>query len=230
MKSILRLILTVACSAGILSSTFAADVRKNNPSRSDVEDILEEIGEGHFPEKMKLSPLGSVETDSTYYHVFYGTLKSSAYHLIFFDNTPTYLGYYLISLHPIGHGKGVVELYLTSDSITTISIGDEGPADKISIEGVPGQFKFVRAPVEEEPEEEAVATAANTPSKPKKKPEYRSWNITKDGKVRNVTSAIFVELKDKKVTIKDGKSGQVATFPISTLSAADKAYLKDLLQ
>lgn len=230
MKSISRLILTVACSAGILSSTFAADVKKNKPSKSDVEDILEAIGEGHFPEKMKLAGLGSVETESTYYHVFYGTLKNGSYHLIFFDNTPAYLGYYLISYKPIGHGKGVVELYLTSDSITTIPIGDEGPKDKISIEGATGQFKFVRAPVEEEPEEETVAAKDNTPSKPNKKPEYRSWNITKGGKVRNVTSAIFVELKDKKVTIKDGKSGQVATFPISTLSAEDKAYLKDLLQ
>jgi hypothetical protein len=231
MTSISRLILIAACSAGILSSTFAANVGKNKPSRKDVEEILEEIGGDHFPEKMKISPIGPVETDSTYYHVFSGTLKKSGYHLIFFDNSLNYLGYYLITLEPIGYGEGEIYLYLTSDSTYTIEIGDDGPPEKINITELNQQAKFVRAPVKEEPEEEEiVASTDNTPAKEKKEPEYRPWNITKGGKVRHVPSAIFVEIKDKNITIRNAKNGKVATFPISAFSAEDREYLKDLLQ
>jgi hypothetical protein len=231
MTSISRLILIAACSAGILSSTFAANVGKNKPSRKEVEQILEEIGGDHFPEKMKVSPIGPVETDSTYYHVFYGTLKKSGYHLIIFDNEKTYLGYYLITLEPTGYGEGEIYLKLTSDSTIAVQIPDEGPLEKFNISELAQQATFVRAPVKEEPEEEEIVTSTdNTPAKVKKVPEYRPWNITKDNKVRHVPSAIFVEIKDKDITIRNAKNGQVATFPISAFSAEDRAYLKDLLQ
>ena len=87
------------------------------------------------------------------------------------------------------------------------------------------------APVKEEPEEEeSVAAENNAPSKPKKKPEYRSWTINKDGQALAIETAIFVELKDGDITIRDGKKGLVATVPVKSLSAADKEYLRDLLQ
>ena len=83
MKITYKVMLTAACSAGILYSALAADVSKNKPSRRDVEQTLEEIGGEHFPEGMKISPVGPVETDTTYYHIFYGTRKEGGYHLIF---------------------------------------------------------------------------------------------------------------------------------------------------
>ena len=231
MTSIYRLLLTAVCVAGILSTTFAADVRKNKPSRSDVEKILEEIGGEHFPAKMKISPLGPIETESTYYHAFYGALKNGSYHLIFFDNTPAYLGYYLISLQPTGYGEGQVELYLSSSSTAIIPIPDSGPPEKIRIVELGKTAPFIRAPVKEEPEEEeTVAAENNTPSKPKKKPEYRAWTITKDRKPLDIESAIFVKMEDGVVTIKNGKNGRIASVPASALSPADKEYLQDLLQ
>jgi hypothetical protein len=210
----------------------ADDIQKNKPARRDVEQILEEIGGAHNPEKMKVSPLGSVETDSTYYHVFYGSLKKGGYHLIFFDNTPAYLGYYLISLEPTGYGEGEIYLYLTSNSTITIPIGDEGPPEKLRMGDTGMQAaRFIMAPVKEEPEEEAaVSSKGQAAVKAKKKPEYRSWNITKDGKVINVPSAIFIEMKDGNIALKNGKNGSMATVPAKSLSAADKDYLQDLLQ
>ena len=44
MKITYKVMLTAACSAGILYSALAADVSKNKPSRRDVEQTLEEIG------------------------------------------------------------------------------------------------------------------------------------------------------------------------------------------
>ena len=131
MKTTYKVMLAAACSAGILYSAFAADVRKNKPSRRDVEQTLEEIGGEHFPEGLKISPVGPVETETTYYHVFYGIRKKGGYHLIFFDNTPEYLGYYLVSYEPVGYNEGEVVLYRTSDSTTIVPIPDEGPPEKI---------------------------------------------------------------------------------------------------
>lgn len=231
MTSISRLMLTAVCASGILSNTFAADVKKNKPSRNDVEAMLVEAGGEHFPEGLKLSPVGPVETDSTYYHVWYGTRKKGGYHLIFFDNTPAYLGYYLIALEPVGYGEGEIYLYLTSASKYTITIGDEGPPEKISITELNQQAKFVRPPVKEEPvEEEMVETRDKGPAKPKRKPEYRAWTITKDRKPLNIESAIFVKMEDGVVTIKNGKNGRIANVPASSLSPEDKEYLKDLFQ
>lgn len=231
MTSISRLILTAVCASGILFNTYAADVRKNKPSRSDVEKILEEIGGEHFPEGMQISPIGPVETDSTYYHIFVGTRRKGGYHLIFFDNTPTYLGYYLLSLEPTGYGEGEIYLYLTSSSTYTITIGDDGPPEKINITDLGQVAKFVRAPVKEEPVEEvAVKKVDRGPAKPTKIPEYRSWKITMDSKVLNIESAIFVKAQKGIVTIKNGKNGMVADVPASALSAEDKEYLQDLFQ
>ncbi|HSR87747.1 MAG TPA: hypothetical protein VLL07_02240, partial [Pontiella sp.] len=231
MKRTYKLMLTAACLAGLLYSAFAADVRKNKPKTKDVEQVLEAIGGEHFPEGMKISPVGPVETETTYYHVFYGTRKKGGYHLIFFDNTPTYLGYYLISYEPTGYGEGEIYLYRTSDSTTTVPIGDDGPPEKILTDESGMKAKFVPAPVVEEPEEEAAdATTALAPPKKKKKPEYREWNIAKDGKLINVPSAIFVEMKDGNVSIMNAKNGLIATVPIGSLSPEDKQYLKELLQ
>ena len=233
MKNISRLMLIALFATGLLSTTFAADVSKNKPSRNDVKEMLAEAGGEHYPEDLKVSPVGPVETDSTYYHVWYGTRKKSGYHLIFFDNTPAYLGYYLISLEPTGYGEGEIYLYLTSDSKYTIEIGDAGPPEKINITELNQQAKFVRAPVKVEPveeEEEEIQLTEKGPAKPKKKPEYRSWVIIKGGKELNVESAIFVKVEKGVVTIKNGKNGLTANVPVGSLSPADKEYLQDLLQ
>lgn len=230
MTTISRLILAVLCATGILSDTFAADVKKNKPARRDVENILEEIGGEHFPEDMKISPIGPLETDSTYYHIFSGTKRKGGYHLIFFDNTPAYLGYYLITLEPIGYGEGEIYLYLGSDSTVTIAIDDAGPPEKIKFPEIGQQANFVRAPVKEEPVEEEVQSTKKGVVKPKKTPEYRSWVITKGGKELNIESAIFVKFEDGIVTIKNGKNGLIANVSAGSLSPADKEYLKDLFQ
>jgi hypothetical protein len=229
MKSTYKVMLTAACSAGILYSAFAADVRKNKPSRKDVEQTLEEIGGEHFPEGLKISPVGPVETESTYYHVFYGTRKKGGYHLIFFDNTPAYLGYYLISYEPLGYGEGEVILYRTSNSTTIVPIPDEGPPEKILTDDAGLKANFIPAPVVEEPEEETDAAAGLAPQK-KKKPEYREWNIQKDGRLINVPSAIFVKMEDGNVSIMNAKNGLIATVPAGSLSPEDKEYLQDLLE
>lgn len=231
MTSISRLMLAAACAAGILSSTFAADVQKNMPKRKDVEKMLEEAGGEHYPEDLKVSPVGSVETDTTYYHVWYGIRRKAGYHLLFFDNTPAYLGYYLISYEPTGYGEGEIYLYLSSDSRMTIPIDDEGPPEKMRLGDTGMQAKFIPAPIKEEPvEEETVAESSNKSSKEKKAPEYREWNIKKDGKLINVPSAIFVEMKAGNVSIRNAKNGLIATVPAGALSSEDKEYLKDLLQ
>jgi hypothetical protein len=230
MKITYKVMLTAACMAGILYSAFAADVKKNKPSRRDVEQRLEEIGGEHFPEGLKISPVGPVETDSTYYHIWYGTRKKGGYHLIFYDNTPAYLGYYLISYEPTGYGEGEIYLYRTSNSKTTVPVPDEGPPEKILTDESGLMARFIPAPVVEEPEEEPDETAALTSPKKKKKPEYREWNITKGGRVINVPSAIFVEMADGNVSIMNAKNGLIATVPASSLSPEDKAYLKELLQ
>jgi len=224
--------LTAVCLAGIISSTFAAaDVRKNKPSRRDVEKILEEIGGDHYPEHMQVSSIGSVKTDSTYYHVFCGTLRQGGYHLIFFDNTPKYLGYYLISLEPTGYGEGEIYLYLTSSSTVTIPIGDDGPPEKLRIGDTGMQPAiFVPAPVKKEPEADQTAGKGTGSIKTKKKVEYRAWTITKNGQQLHIESAVFVEIKNGDVIIKSGKNDMVATVPMNSLSDKDKAYVKDLFQ
>lgn len=238
MKSISNVVLAFALTAGIVSGSLAADEKKNDPSKSEVEDILEEIGGDHLPERMKINELGSVETDKTYYHIFYGSLKKGGYHLIFFDNTPAYLGYYVITLEPSDYGEGEIYLRQGSGAPVTIPIGDEGPTDKLRIGSTGMTAKFIPAPVKEEPVVEettdgassTAATSTSAPPKEPKKPEYRPWTITMGGTVVNVESAIFVEMKDGKVTIKNAKNGKLATVKASALSDADKEYLRDLLQ
>lgn len=238
MKSISNVVLAFALAAGIVSGSLASDERKNDPSKSEVEDILEEIGGDHFPERMKINKLGSVETDKTYYHIFYGSLKNGGYNLIFFDNTPAYLGYYVVSLEPVDYGEGEIYLRQGSGSPVVITISDDGPPAKLRIGSTGATAKFVPAPEEEEPEVEepaagassTAATSSSAPPKEPKKPEYRSWTITMGGTVVNVESAIFVEMKDGQVTIKNAKNGKLATVKASTLSDADKDYLRDLLQ
>jgi len=226
-------IATMAFSVGILSNTQAADVKKNAPSKSTVEKTLQEIGGDHFPEKMKISELGSIETDSTYYHIFVGTLKGGGFHYIFFDNTPTYLGYYLITYEPYDYGEGEFYLSRTSDSRITVPISDKGPTDKLTLEGTGESVTFVKAPVKEVPVVEAPVAVKSTfggPQKAKKPTEYRPWTVTMGGNVIEVESAIFVEMKDGQVTLQSAKNGQLATVPVKALSAADRAYLRDILE
>jgi len=231
MNNFTTVIATVAFSLGIVSNTLAADVKKNAPSKSTVEKTLKEIGGEHFPEKMKISELGSIETDTTYYHIFVGTLKNGGYHYIFYDNTPTYLGYYEISYEPYDYGEGEIYLSLTSDSRITVPITDAGPTDKLRLGSTGETVTFVKAPVIEKPEVEETTTKRSIggPQKAKKATDYRPWTITMSGKAIEV-EAIFVEMKDGQVTLKSAKNGQLATVPLKAFSNADKAYLKDILE
>ncbi len=232
MNNFSTVVAAIALSLGIVSSTPAADVKKNAPSKSKVEDILEEIGGEHFPEDMKVSFCASVETDTTYYHIFCGTLRKGGYHYIFFDNTPTYLGYYLISYEYYDYGESEFYLSLTSDSRITIPMTDAGPPPQLRLGSTGETVTFVKAPIKEEPVAEVTTSKSSIggPQRAKKATEYRPWTVTMGGNVIEVESAIFVEMKDGQVTLKSAKNGQLANVPAKSLSAKDKAYLKDILE
>ena len=72
MKKILKLMMIALLITGISA---VAGVKKNKMSTRDVITILKEIGPEHYPEKMKVSTVGSIEVGETYYHAFCGTTK-----------------------------------------------------------------------------------------------------------------------------------------------------------
>lgn len=243
--------LTLAIVLGFVSVTLAGYPKKRQPSsKRDVEKALEAAGGDHNPEKIKIKDIGYLKTgteepeETSWFWIYSGQLDDkSGYHLIIFDNTPKYLGYYLVTAEPRDtDGKEYINLY-TDENVDengvplpkTVPFDESGPPKRIQdANGMP--VKFVPAPPPAAPEKStsgsssSTSSASSSSSGPKMEPEYRSWHITIGEKVIEVESAIFVELKNGNVTIKDAKTGRTVTKPIAAFSDEDKEYLKQLLK
>lgn len=241
MKRIFTTALILALVLGIAHDGFA---KKRVPSKRDVERELLKLGGEHSPEGMKIREVGSIEVgDDMYFHVFSGRLEDDAgYHLIIFDNTPQYVGYYQIAFEAQEVGPNAVMIDTGDFDPATeaplykeINIDASGPAARIQINGIPS--KFVKPPEPEVATPDAASSspaapaASNRPAPgtPKRKPEYRTWHVTVGDQVVEVESAVFININKGNVTIKSGKNGKSVTRPVSDFSEEDKAYLKDLL-
>lgn len=236
-----KTLLTILCATSIAVTPSAFAAKKNDPNRKEVQTELEEIQEGHYVERMKISQLCTLDFEDAdgediYYHFYTGTLKSGKYHLIIYDNTPSYLGYYLLDFEPADYEEGTILLdsgESTGDGATLwheVVIKSTGPIDKIRVDGVP--VSFVKNPkLEADANAEATAETGGIPAVPKETAasgeviDYRDWTITIKGNTVTV-NAIFVEVKDGKVTIKNSKNGKEAHIPGSALSEADREYVK----
>ena len=236
-----KTVLMIICAAMATTTlTTFARVKKNDPDKKEVLKELEEIGEGHFVERMKVSDLCTLEFEDEngediFYHVYVGTLKNDKYHLIFYDNTPTYLGYYLIDHEPVDYEDEAVlldtgEANEDGDSeYFEVALKKTGPIQKIRVDGVPVTFQ--KNPKLEAKAEGQVAATGGIPVVPKETSEtgevidYRDWTITIKGNTVTV-NAIFVKVEGGKVTIKNAKNGKEAQIPGSALSDEDKEYVK----
>lgn len=210
-----------ALALGITSSVFAGE--KKNPPRNTkaVEKILEEAGPEHMPEKMRISKVGPVEVGETYFHVYCGTTKKDGYRIIFFNNTPKYLGYYATEYEPVDYEEGAI-LFDTgdSDNYSVMRISAKGPGEKASIEGA-GSVKFVKAPVPK-PTEVKSADGSTVVA------EYRTWTITLKGK-KIPFRAIYIKTEKGTIFLKDEKRGIEKGFPASSLSKEDLEYVKQFI-
>ena len=221
MKKQLNIIVAGLLLAGLATSATAkSDHEEKNPpkNRNAVADILEALGEEHFPEKMKIREIGSVKTDKTYYHVYCGTLNKGGYRVIVFDNKPEYLGYYFIEQYePSGYEDGGVLIDVGGNE-EKIRIEDKGPVGNTRIDGV--STKFIKAPEKkvkafEKPKEEGVEGAL--------KPEFREWTI---GPQKLKVRAIYLSQTFGKVKLRAEASGRESEFAISSISKEDREYIK----
>ncbi len=257
MKKISAWILVVAVAMGAVLSSMAAEAKKNKPkNRRAVELILEEIGGDHNPEKMKVTEVGSVETDTSWFHIYSGYLrKEYEYRIIIFDNTPRYLGYYQTKYRPENVEQDAIILFdETSGRRLKCPLKDPGPLRAVIFNETGDTANFVKGPEPEKPEattdnagdaaqtdtslpgeeqDQGAATEEQKPEEKKpeaKKAEYRSWTIRRNGETIRF-SAVFVEMKDRKtIVVKSSKNGNTADILLTELSPADRQYLQDLLQ
>jgi len=222
--------MTIAIS---MASTTWAKVKKNGPrNNSAVEKALEEASEGHFPEKIKINEIGSVESGNTFYHTYCGTVKKEPYRILIFDNTPTYLGYYPTELEPTDYEEGAVVLD-TGDGETYVylPIPESGPGNKVQLGEGMSAIKFVKNKNLEVKKEASSGTKAIAVPKEKSKNgtviDYREWTISMKGK-KIPFRAIFVKREGSTVFLKDEKRGITKDFPVSKLSMEDKKYIQKL--
>jgi hypothetical protein len=248
MKKILKLMMIALLISGISA---VAGEKKNKMSTRDVITILKEIGPDHFPEKMKVSTVGSLEIGDTYYHAFCGTTKKDGYRVIFMDNKGGYLGYYATEFEPYDYEEKSVMLdsgETNSDGDATpyyLSLGSKGPNKKISINGIQSNFVLnpktdpkaiaaaekataATAAATTEPSLDATEIEADTAT-PSGQPEYRQWTITRGGKEIPV-KAVYVKTEKGKVYLKSAGNGQTVPFAFRELSSEDQDYLRKLLK
>lgn len=229
MKKILGIMITGALIAGMAATVEAATKRekKNEPKNKNAAiELIKAAGEEHFPEKMKVREVGSIKMEKTYYHIYCGALRGgSTYHVIVFDNTPAYLGYYKSSYEPADVEEGAI-LIDTGDSddegnteYAKIRVKETGPTDGTTIQGE--KVRFVEAPEQEKPK--TVESADGTEGS--SEIAYREWTITLGGKKHKVR-AIYVSQTFGKVTLRAEASGKENSFPISSISSEDQAYIK----
>lgn len=222
MKKILYIMMAGAVMA---ISADAASKRedKNEPKdRRAATAAVQAAGAEHFPEKMKIREIGSIKMEKTYYHVYCGELKRGGYHVIVFDNTPRYLGYYLTEYEPTDLEEDGIMLSMDDGELEKIRVKeDTGPVDNTRIDGM--ATKFIKSPVPEK--KKVVAEEGSGEAGDLNKPDFREWTITHGTKKIKVR-AIYVSQTFGKVTLRGEASGKENAFPISSISDEDKAYIK----
>ena len=231
-------ILVTIAAMGMLTAEAA---KKNDPDKKEVLKLMEEIGDVHFEERMKVNDLCSLKFEDasgedSFYHIYVGTLKKGGYHVIVYNNVPEYLGFYKVEYEPSDYEEGTILLDSgDSDedgntSYFNLPIPDNFKGATVRIDGVP--TKFVKNPqLEEKAAGSALAKTGGIPVVPKETSasgeviDYRDWKITMNGKEITV-NAIFVKVDKGKVTIKNSKNGREAQIPGSALSDEDKEYVR----
>ena len=233
MNKTAKLMMITLLVAGIAT---AGGEKKKTPKTQDVEVALEAAGTDHFPEKMKVRKVGSIEAGETYYHAYCGTTKKEGYRVIFMDNSGNYLGYYATEYEPSDYEEDAILLDSgESDedgntSYYAINIGQTGPADQIQIDGIP--VPFVKNPKNDTKTASATASTGSSTESAKNglvQPEYREWIVSRGGKKIPVR-AIYVKTAGSKIFLKSEVNGKTVPFQLRELSRPDQDYLKQLEQ
>jgi hypothetical protein len=236
MKKILGMIVILAIVTSIATDAAAKRERKEQPNSRAAKEAVEAAGGEHYPEKIKIKRVSSVEVGETYYHIYEGELDKLGFHIIIFDNYKNYLGYYTSDYPPTNNE---VEGSIVLDSGDVDDDGEQkyflipidlkkGPPGKVSIGGMPSAF--VKAPLPEGAKTgtpsangEQAGTEAVADEVPG--PEYRDWIIIHKGK-KIPARAIFVKFEAGKVYLKLEANGAEKGFALHTLSREDQAYVK----
>ncbi len=225
MKRTLGIITMMALATGIASNVMAKTEKKDQPKARFVKEALEALGGTHFPEKIKIKRISSIEIGETYYHVYEGELEKTGYHIIVFDNQRNYLGYYKSDFPPTNYeiegciviDSGNVDEDTGDQLYFPIPINPKkGLPKKVQIGGMP--TSFVQAP-------KSAATTKGAAGDGEITPEYREWVILHKGKKIPVR-AIYIKQSSGKVYLKAEASGATKPFLISSLSRDDQAYVK----
>ena len=240
MKRTLGIVAILALAVGIATHTTAKTERKDQPKARFVKETLEALGGAHFPEKMKVKRINSIEIGETYYHVYEGELDKTGYHIIIFDNKRNYLGYYKSNFPPTNYqieGSIVIDPGTVDDDgdplYFSIPIDEtKGLPPRLQLGGMPTAFE--KSPTYDEVV--TGATGGGTASKGKTAkttenaeeeivPEFRTWTIAFKGKPVEAR-AIFVKREKNQVYLRLEATGKEKGFPLHTLSKADQEYVK----
>lgn len=230
MKNTMATILMMTAAMGIATGVLAKSEKKNPPKSGDVEKMIKDAGGDHFPEDMKVNKVGPIEVGDTYYHAYCGSLQKGGYRVILFDNSPAYLGYYATEFEASDYEEGAVLLDSgeSDEEGNTdwyyIRIGNDGPKEKVSIDGIPTPF-VKNKKSEEEKKAEATKAATTSADNGGLQPEYREWSIRAGAKEMKFT-AIYIKQAGGKVYLKEQKRGITKDFSISKFSKEDQAYIK----
>ncbi len=236
MKKTLSMIVVLAMAIGIATNAVAKRERKEQPNSRAAKEAVEAVGGEHYPEKIKIKRVSSIEAGDTYYHIYEGELHKLGYHIIIFDNYKNYLGFYKSNYAPSNYE---IEGSIVMDSGDVDENGDplyyripidpkKGLPGKISIGGTPAAL--VKAPLPEGAktgnptaggeQEDSEAAVDERPV-----PEYRDWIILHKGK-KIPARAIFMKFEAGKVYLKLEANGAEKGFALHTLSREDQTYIK----
>ena len=195
---------------------------KKNPPRNTraVEIALMEAGEPHFPEDIDIQKLGPIKHNDTYFHVYAATLDEN-FRVLYFNNTPTYIGYYEVVFEPVDYEEGAVLLAGGGGSYFSIPLSKEGPAKEVVIDGSSIPF-VINEKANKAPEKTTENESSDTP-----KIVYRTWTVNIKG--RNIpVKALFIRKEGSQIFLQDEKRGIVKGFSLSKLGKEDVAYLRTI--
>ena len=238
MKKILSMIAVLAMATGIATNSAAKRERKEQPNSRAAKEAVEAVGGEHYPEKIKIKRVSSIEVGDTYYHAYEGKLDKLGFHIIVFDNYKNYLGFYksdfppcnneiegsivldsggvdnngnhLYYPIPIDLKKGLPNKIYLGETLSTLI---KAPLPEGAKTGTPAAGKE-----ESEPTEEAAVDEGPVP-------EYRDWIIMHKGK-KIPARAIFIRFELGKVYLKLEANGAEKGFNLNALSREDQAYVK----
>ena len=195
---------------------------KKNPPRNTraVEQALMEAGEPHFPEDIDVQKLGPIKHNETYFHVYAASLDTN-YRVLFFNNTPTYLGYYEVVFEPVDYEEGAVLLAAGGGTYFSLPLSKEGPAKEVVIDGAPTPF-IINEKANKGPEKTTEDESSDAP-----KIVYRMWTVNIKGRDIPV-KALFVKKEGSQIFLQDEKRGIVKGFSLSKLGKEDVAYLRTI--